>query len=253
MNRRLLLRALIDADSILYKYASINQDTIEWQEGQVSSFTNLRDAKKGVERHILDIVRNSRAKGNPLLVLSPTSNFRYDVLPTYKHNRKATKHKLELLTPLKRWLYKKYEVYVPCYVEADDYCVWRMILEPRKWVLCHIDKDLDQAEGKHYNYNTTKNYKVTGKQAELKFYDQTLTGDTSDGYKGCPSIGQKRSKIILEDEEDKRTMWERTRDTYIHKGLTEEDALQQARVARMLTPDEWDGGNNIKLWRPDES
>jgi DNA polymerase-1 len=244
------MRALIDADSIMYKYASINQDVVEWEEGIASVFTSLRDAKDGVERHIQTIIRNSGAKGRPLLILSPAKNFRYDVLSTYKHNRKPSAHPLELIMPLKKWLYEQYNTHVPCYVEADDYCVWRMLDEPRKWVLCHIDKDLDQADGKHYNYNTERKYSITEREAEFKFYDQTLTGDTSDGYKGCPSIGTKRSALILNDKEDKRSMWERVKDTYISRGLKEEDALQQARVARMLTPDEWDGDCNIKLWRP---
>ena len=246
------MRALIDADSIMYKYASINQDVVHWETDISSVFTGLRDAKDGVDRHIQTIVRNSGARGRPLLVLSPAKNFRYDVLSTYKHNRKPSSHPLALLLPLKRWIYAQYNTHVPCYVEADDYCVWRMLSEPRKWVLCHIDKDLDQADGKHYNYNTERKYNITEREAEFKFYDQTLTGDTSDGYKGCPTIGTKRSALILNDKEDERTMWERVRDTYISRGLTEEDALQQARVARMLTPDEWDGADNIKLWRAND-
>jgi DNA polymerase-1 len=128
------------------------------------------------------------------------------------------------------------------------------MFEPTKWVICHIDKDLDQAPGKHYNYSKQKNYYISEQEAEYKFYEQVLVGDTSDGYKGCPNIGKVRCARILDPDSahlgEQRTTWELIVDTYASKGLTHEDALQQARVARMLTPNEWDGADNIELWSP---
>lgn len=247
------MKALIDADSIIYKYASINQDVIEWEPDVTSVFFNIRDAKIGISRHIDEILENTGCT-EALLVLSPSTNFRYDVLSTYKWNRKKPSTKLELLMPLKRWVYETFNVHVPCYVEADDFCVWLTMFEPTKWVICHIDKDLDQAPGKHYNYSKQKNYYISEQEAEYKFYEQVLVGDTSDGYKGCPNIGKVRCARILDPDSahlgEQRTTWELIVDTYASKGLTHEDALQQARVARMLTPNEWDGADNIELWSP---
>ncbi len=142
------------------------------------------------------------------------------------------------------------QTHTPTYVEADDYCVWKMYDEPNDWVLCHIDKDLNQAQGAHYNYTKLNAYQVSQEEADYMFYLQTLTGDTSDGYKGCPGIGPKKAEKILQDLDltNEREVWEAIIATYSDKGLTEEDALVQARVARMLRPSEYDGGLTIKLW-----
>jgi DNA polymerase-1 len=246
------MKALVDADSIVYKYASIHQDVVQWDSETKTVFTDLAQAKEGFKRHVESILRKTKTT-SALLVMSPTTNFRYKVLDTYKWNRKPSENPLQLLMPLKRWVYEAFDTYIPCYVEADDYCVWRMLKEPKKWVLCHIDKDLNQAKGKHYNYTTERGYHVTQEEGEYKFYEQTLAGDSSDGYKGCPSIGVKRTATILDPatlKKNKQTRWEAVVATYKSKGLTEADALQQARVARMLTPAEYDGHDSIKLWTP---
>jgi DNA polymerase-1 len=45
--------------------------------------------------------------------------------------------------------------------------------------------------------------------------------------------------------------WEAIVEAYESKGFTEEDALVQARVARILRKDDWDFDNNChKLWTP---
>jgi DNA polymerase-1 len=40
-------------------------------------------------------------------------------------------------------------------------------------------------------------------------------------------------------------------DAYLKAGLTEEDALMNARMARILRAEDWDFENNeVKLWTP---
>jgi DNA polymerase-1 len=243
------MKALIDSDSLIYKHASINQEVTEWDENTTTITTNLTKAKRGLRRNINDIVEAVDADGY-LCVLSPKRTFRYDVLKTYKGNRKPAKNPLELLKPLRAFLSEAMNTHTPTYVEADDFCVWKMYDEPSEWVLCHIDKDLNQAVGAHYNYKTLKSYKVKQDEADYMFYLQTLTGDTSDGYKGCPGIGPKKAEKILQplDLTNEQEVWDAIVATYEEKELTEDDALVQARVARMLRPSEYNGNDVIKLW-----
>jgi len=79
---------------------------------------------------------------------------------------------------------------------------------------------------------------------------QALTGDSVDGYPGCPGIGPKRAERLL----NKETSWETVVAAYAKEGLDEEYALAQARVARILRWDEY----NIKkeeviLWTPSKN
>jgi DNA polymerase I len=243
------MKALIDSDSLIYKFAALNQEVTEWDENTTTFTTDLAKAKRGLKANIDDIMEATDTS-DYLCVLSPKRTFRYDILPSYKGNRKPPKHPLELIKPLRKFMTETMKTHTPTYVEADDYCVWKMYEEPSKWVLCHIDKDLNQATGVHYNYRNLNTYKVTQEEADYVFYMQILQGDTSDGYKGCPGIGPKKAEKILQtlDLTNEQEVWDAIIETYEAKDLTEDDALVQARVARMLRPSEYDGDVNIKLW-----
>jgi DNA polymerase-1 len=68
---------------------------------------------------------------------------------------------------------------------------------------------------------------------------QTLVGDTSDGYPGCPGIGPVKAEKVLGMPPN----WQDVVGAYRAAKLTEADALVQARVARILrygeTPGTW--------------
>jgi DNA polymerase-1 len=81
---------------------------------------------------------------------------------------------------------------------------------------------------------------------------QTLTGDAVDGYKGCPGMGPVGAQKLLSDGmamED--GMWPMVVKAYEKKNLTEEDALRNARLARILRWDDWDRKKKEPiLWTP---
>ena len=246
--------ALIDADSITYKYASIYQDTCVWDDTDPTNIvatvkTDWDTAvveMQGFVQGIIDITDCDSA----VLLLSPKRTFRYDVAADYKSNRKPQKVPLELLMPLREYMLN--EMGALCFdnVEADDVGVSRMMQEPDKYVLCHIDKDLNQAVGEHYNYNTKEFYHIDEVGANYCFYSQALEGDSVDGIKGCPKIGKIRAAKLLAAVEP-ADYWQTIVAAYEKAGKDVEYAIQQARLVYMLR-DFNEETQTFKLWEPSD-
>ena len=79
---------------------------------------------------------------------------------------------------------------------------------------------------------------------------QTLVGDSTDGYKGCPGVGKVKAGRMLTGLKQVE-MWEAVVEAYKRKNKTEEDALQQARVARICRATDYDyKEKKVKLWCP---
>ena len=76
---------------------------------------------------------------------------------------------------------------------------------------------------------------------------QILTGDRVDGYPGCPGVGEKTADKILKGV-DPKDRWEHVVKAYEKKGLDEEDALVQARLAKILQKEYFDKDGNVVLW-----
>lgn len=242
--------ALIDADSILYKYASIHQDVFSWDGETTTIDTDFNSAKAEMIEFIQGIQENTKADSYEL-VLSPARNFRYDIESTYKANRKLPAYSLELKEPLRNYMVSFLSAYECEKIEADDYVVAKATGEPGKYIMCHIDKDLNQAFGRHYNYNTQEKYTVTPEDADFFFYKQVLEGDSVDNIKGCPGIGDKKAlKLLTEVGPEK--YWETVVKAYEKAGQTVEDAIRNARLVRMLRHGEYNfETQEIKLWEPD--
>ena len=97
---------------------------------------------------------------------------------------------------------------------------------------------------------------------------QTLTGDSADGYKGCPKIGPVKADKILDsfnipkdDEADPKiyelTLWDKVEEAYFaaYPDLPSDEvrslAVTQMRCARILHRCDYDkDGNRIRLWHP---
>jgi DNA polymerase-1 len=93
---------------------------------------------------------------------------------------------------------------------------------------------------------------ITATEAHQFHMWQTITGDSTDGYPGCPGLGEK-SDYALDALEltDPLDMWDNVLEAYASKGLAEDDAILQARLARILhAPDYNFETKGIRLWNP---
>jgi len=244
--------ALIDADIVAYAAAVSNEGYIDWGDTGDSFWTDPQLARELADDFMAAILKESKTT-ETLIAFSSGRNFRFGVLPTYKHNRKDIA-KPALLQEIQKYLKTAYPTVEIPTLEGDDVIGIYATLEPSKYVICSIDKDLLQIPGVHYNWRKQLKTKVNRKDGDLWFYRQVLTGDTTDGYKGCPGIGAKKAVGILEpfsgaDKLDHKGIWQVIVATYESKGLTERDALQQARVAKILQKENYCFENKeIRLW-----
>ena len=248
--------ALIDADSLLYKVGFAIEEKTMWNEFDVEAGletdldvthdTSLTQCYSTFDTLVENIIFATDAEG-ALLVFSGGKNFRLSFPTSYKENRKDSRKPLgykELL----QYAENTYDCIVTDGIEADDLVVYMKGLD-EDYVLCAIDKDiLYQTIGTHYNYG--KDEWITTKEFDAIWfaYYQTLTGDTSDGYKGCKGIGDKRARKILADCKTEKEMWDAVVETYESKGQTADEALWTMRLANMHQLN----GDEIVLWNPPE-
>lgn len=248
---------LLDADVIAFKIAAVNETAIDWDgDGDVQVFANEADARKQMTKYVEELLDLS-GSDEVVVCLSAEGGryYRHDFFPEYKAHRTAGRRP-ELLTKMKDMLAEEWTSYRKPRLEADDVLG---ILQTKpgmfegETVICTTDKDLKQIPGLHVNMKTWEIEEVLEEDGEYFFYTQILTGDTCDGFKGCPGIGPKKSEKLLEGTHNWEETWEAIVRAYAKKGLTEEDAIIQARVARILRHGEYDYTNKEPiLWQPNQ-
>lgn len=251
MSKRSLL---IDADILIFQHACTNQVRYEWDEDTVSEVVTPEEAIDEMEMFITNLrVVTETEETSPLFCFSKGRSFRYSVLPTYKHNRKDRERPI-LLETLRKHIIDNYDVRARNGLEADDIMGILGSKHPDKYILATLDKDLRQIPYVlNYNWRTGEMCSFNEEEANRYFFMQVLMGDPADGYKGCPGIGPKKAEKILEDVDvmNETEAWATVVETYVSKGLTEEDALQQARVARILRHTDYDARKReVILWSP---
>tara|TARA_R100001509_G_scaffold119489_1_gene73819 strand:- start:276 stop:701 length:426 start_codon:yes stop_codon:yes gene_type:complete len=108
------------------------------------------------------------------------------------------------------------------------------------------DKDMRQIPGKLFNLEDTTT--ITPEEGARWHLIQTLAGDQTDGYSGVPGIGVKRAATLFDKE---GYSWATVVKAFEDKGLTEDDALLNARLARILTNEDYDSRTQQPiLWTP---
>lgn len=264
-----MLTLLIDADVLRYQLAFSNTKTFQFDDDDSAlEITNASKAKTDLEGYIEELVDKFRAD-DFLLPLSVSTNFRKDIYPTYKANRSG-KAKPALWYAVDAFLREMYpeKIITREYLEGDDILGLLQThpkprLAPGKRILVSIDKDMQTLPGKLYNPNKPDAgvRTITPHEADLFWMQQVLMGDATDNYPGCKGIGPKKTDELLlpihdqhldSDVEDHLyALWWGVVAAYRAKGFTEDDAITQARLARILRHGDYDyKTNEVRLWKP---
>lgn len=241
-------RLLIDGDILIYQIATQKEEAINWGDDFWTLHCDVKKCKAEVDKKIDELLTNLNAK-RYVVALTDKHNFRKDVLPSYKSNRKA-KRKPMVLGELRAHVLEKHNAVIYPNLEADD-VLGILATEPSKeeQVIVSIDKDLKQIPALvSTDGQTTES--VTQEQADFWFMTQVLAGDSTDGYTGVPKVGIKTAeKILGPTYVPLLDMWTKVLDTYLKAGFTKKEAIQQARCARILRHTEYDlDKGQVKLW-----
>ena len=177
------------------------------------------------------------------LFLSPegNANFRFEIYPEYKANRKNA-HKPAHYKALRNYAVKHMGAVVCDNIEADDEINIRaneLTAQGKDWCVVTVDKDLNQIPGLHYDWRKKKLFDVTVEEARLCLYMQVLQGDSVDNISGCPQIGPAKAAKALKHAEDDAEMLEVCKWLYLQAyGGDEKEAMKMLklniRLIRML-------------------
>lgn len=238
-------KLLVDADFFFYRAASAAEEEHEYSEDLTVIVGDFQKGKRIVEQE-LDKLRSRFDTTDLLLFFTDQVNFRKTIDPDYKGNR--TKRKPCGYLKLKNWGLNTYPSLIKPTLEADDSLgIVATNGSVDHFVLVSPDKDMGQIPCRIYDLKNE--YSQTPEAAERLLYKQCLTGDSTDGYKGCPGVGPKRADLILNKR--KGSYWEACVEAYKDAGCTEEDALRNLRLARILQASDWDSDKQeIILFTP---
>lgn len=260
--------ALVDGDTLVFAAASAVEKVIEWDADTFTLHSTPSEAQDHFERTLSGIRDGLRADRVIIALSDDKSRWRTSVMPTYKSNRKKTRKPI-CYKALRDYVHETQETFQRPTLEGDDVLgilATHPTLVKGEKIIVAIDKDMMTIPGLHLNYDKARgsdNYdtllKVVSEPEANRFHMlQTLTGDTTDGYPGCPGIGPVKANKILdaaeaEDEsaDDFVPVWNYVVEAYKKAGLSEDVALMNARVARICRNTDYDfTKKEVKLWTP---
>jgi DNA polymerase-1 len=244
--------ALIDGDIVAYRAASAVQ-----QDYGFGIDADPVEAARATLQTIQAWMRLGKCR-DCIVAFTGRENWRKRILPSYKANRAGKVKPLAFLSSVEAVM-ERFKSHLIEGLEGDD--ILGILATTPKYdgaIVMSVDKDLRTIPGLHLNpMKETKPVNVSGPEAAHKWLTQALTGDTSDGYVGIPGVGPKKAADILgtpwaaDTEANLLLRWERVVAAYHKAKLTEEDALVQARVARILRRSDYDTPNKqVILWHP---
>lgn len=250
MNRTLL----IDGDEFVYVSCVAVEYEAEWDEQNIILASNQAqawDTLQGKVKSVLDIVGEGDHK---IAFAFGSRSFRKDIYPEYKAKRGK-----RLPLCYDKVLKRVYENYVSLAIpplEGDDVlAIMATNGKHENPVIVSQDKDMLTVPGTLFREGTLM--LVSEGDADFYWLKQTLTGDTSDGYPGCPGVGPVGAEKLLnefvlpEGGFNTTEAWNAVVRTFEAKGLTADDALTQARLARIVRDSDWDNQKmEVKLWAP---
>jgi len=232
---------LIDGDIIAYKAAASAEVATNWGDGQWTLHSFEPDVEVRIEDQITKLME--APVQDCVIAFTDKHNFRKEVAPYYKANRKDVRKPM-LLGWAREYLTSKYNTIMYRNLEADDVLGILATKNPDT-IIWSADKDLLTIPAKHWINEEL--VEITEAEANYNFFFQTLVGDSTDNYSGCPTVGPKTANKLLSSG----CTWDTVVAAFKSKGLSEEVALENARLARILRDGEYNTETGeVKLWIP---
>lgn len=248
--------ALVDVEICLYQVCLEMQEETRVSDDEYTWTLNTAAAASEVESRVVNWVRECGC-ANVVLAVGSTSNWRKSLCETYKSNRDGKKKPLGYRDALAR-LRDSFVVNEIANLEADD-VLGILATTPAddggyagNCVVVSSDKDMRTVPGWHYNpIAGGEPFEVSPERARLEHAVRALAGDVADGYKGCPGVGEKTALAKLSELADPVAQWEAALAMFRRADMSEEYALEQFRLARVLQRGDYDAKTGtVTLWQP---
>ena len=246
-----MTKVYIDGDILVYRAALKCETICDWGDDLWSIAADLREAKGHFTSEVSRIITILSGEFSSIETIVCVScqgpTFRHVLFPDYKGNRKSRKPLV--FRPLRDWAVTEMGAIRYPRLEADDVMGIGATKNPDS-VIVTIDKDLRSIPGKHYNPDKPEEgvVDVSLSQADEFFFTQSIAGDPTDNFKGVPGIGMVRAAKLLDKE---GASWETVLGAYAKAKLSEEEALLNTRMARILRHTDWDSKKSEAiLWNP---
>ena len=230
---------------MIYRAAFSKEVALEVEPGYWTWHCNIQEVKSEILNSV-DFLKNKLNADNHVFCLSDDKNFRRDLSTDYKDKRTKVKRPL-VLKPTREWLLNDMGAITMPSLEGDD-VLGILQTSPHKnddTIIVSGDKDMKSVPGKVYREDTL--FEISEEEANHNFFTQVLTGDITDGYTGIPGVGPAKALKILGDN----PTWDKVLRAYEAAGLSEEEALLQAWMARILRYEDYDHENKQPImWKP---
>ena len=184
---------IIDADSIMYFSTYFPEDSLldfpteedKIEEAKYRTRNKLQEIQNAIEEFY-----NIR---QTFIFIGGGNNFRYDIFPAYKSNRKD---KNALIPIIADYMLEELNAIPSVGAEADDYVYNAKVLSEGKCVVAAMDKDVfyNCPDIPFYNYRSYKDTlgefkSISLKQSRLAIASQVVIGDSGDAIPGAFGVG----------------------------------------------------------------
>jgi len=237
------MKLLIDCDFVVYKCCAAAETEIDFGDDVIVVTSTFKDAYSCVKRELKRIENKFGSFDEMILFFSDSKNFRKDIQKNYKghRNRKKPCGYRRVINKLK----DEYPVIKMAGLEADD-SMGVYATKNTGNIIVSPDKDMKQIPGMLWNFEEST--LINPKEGAKWHLIQSMAGDNTDGYAGVPGIGVKRAVALFEE---KGYSWKTVVEAFKEKGLSEDIALENARLARILTTEDYDDEKMEPiLWNP---
>lgn len=239
-------KLLIDGDMILYRAAFAAEKETRWDDDIFtvhSDFSDLKDAFTVFIDGLEEILDSDDVS----LAFSDRVTFRHQMNPLYKAHRKQKRTPLGL-GALREWACEEWPIIFWENLEADDMLGILGSRDRDGSIVVSGDKDFATVPCTWYNFIRDEMRVISEDEANYAHFSQTLAGDATDGYFGVPRVGIKTAEKILDKQ---GVTWEAVIEAYEKAGMSETEALLNARMAYILRDGDYNPETTeVKLWTP---
>ena len=183
---------LIDGDEVAYKAAFVSEVPIKWDEDTWTLHSSEREMIDAIQTIIKQALKDTDSEMFHV-ALSGSNNFRIDVYPEYKANRKGKRKPLGLKF-CREYMLEEYLASMDDTMEADDLLAIEAGERPDS-VIWSVDKDFLTVPCQLFREGQL--LLITEEEADYWLKYQTMVGDVADNFKGAGGFGPRKTAPLM--------------------------------------------------------